>query len=192
MYKCFVLILLIISGALSAEDFNIEEFSKPDKYGWNSLEERFTARQDINKRQELLQIYKMNKQSITVNIIKSAVAPGWGHYSTKDYTKGHIFISSEIILLCTSYYFYNRSMDEYDKYKNSHYIADIEQSFIDANNNYKYSQLFLSLGTIVWLYTIYDSINSTEEYNQNLWDSLSKRVYSKKLIITPIGITWKF
>lgn len=83
-------------------------------------------------------------------------------------------------------------MDDYHNYEDSHYIGDIKQLYLDANSNYKYSQLFFSLGTIVWLYTIYDSISATQEYNQNLWIDLSNKLQSQKVIITPTGITLRF
>ncbi len=192
MNKYLIIIVLFLSTLLVAEEFNIEEFSNPAKYNWENMKDRLEARDDLYSRQKLLQIYELNKQSIINNIIKSAVAPGWGHYSSHDYTKGHFFIASEIVLFGTSYYFYNKAMDDYHKYEDSNYIGDIKQLYLDANSNYKYSQLFFSLGTIIWIYTIYDSVSATQEYNKNLWNDLFKKLHSQKVLITPTGITLRF
>jgi hypothetical protein len=156
------------------------------------MADRCEARKELDTKQKLLQIYELNKQGIVTNMFKSAFAPGWGHYSSRNYTKGHAFIASEIVLFGTSFYFYNQAMDDYHNYEDSHYIGDIKQLYLDANSNYKYSQLFFSLGTIVWLYTIYDSISATQEYNQNLWIDLSNKLQSQKVTITPTGITLRF
>jgi len=192
MNKYLVLIILLLSTLLLAEEFDIEEFSNPAKYNWENMKDRFEAREDLVSRQKLLQIYEMNKQQIISNMIKSAFAPGWGHYSSQDYTKGHVLMASEIVLFGTSYYFYNRAMDNYHNYEDSHYIGDIKQLYLDANSNYKYSQLFFSLGTVIWIYTIYDSIGATQEYNQNLWNDLSKKLHSQRVLITPTSITVRF
>ena len=177
---------------LTAEEFNIEKFSNPLKYNWENMEDRFKAREDLNSRQKLLQIYEMNKQQIVGNMFRSAVAPGWGHYKSHEYTKGHTFLASEIVLFGTSLYFYVQAMDDYNNYEDSHYIGDIKQFYLDANNNYRYSQLFFSLGAIVWIYTIYDSISATKEYNQNYWNELSKKIHSQKVVITPTSIMLRF
>lgn len=192
MNKYLIVFILFLSTSLFSEKFNIEEFSNPAKYNWENMEDRCKARDDLDSRQKLLQLYKLNKQQIIRNMIKSAFAPGWGHYSSHDYTKGHAFIASEIVLFGTSYYFYNQAMDDYHNYEDSHYIGDIKQLYLDANSNYKYSQLFFSLGAVVWMYTIYDSISATQEYNQNLWNDLSKKLHSQRVLITPTSITVRF
>lgn len=192
MNKYLIVFILFLSTLLFSEKFNIEEFSNPAKYNWENMEDRCKARDDLDSRQKLLQIYELNKQQIIRNMIKSAFAPGWGHYSSHDYTKGHAFLASEIVLFGTSYYFYNQAMDDYHNYEDSHYIGDIKQFYLDADSNYKYSQLFFSLGAVVWIYTIYDSISATQEYNQNLWNDLSKKLHSQRVLITPTSITVRF
>ncbi len=177
---------------MAAEEFDIKEFSNPAKYNWQNMADRYEARKELDNKQKLLQIYELNKQGVITNMVKSAFAPGWGHYSSRNYTKGHAFIASEIVLFGTSFYFYNQAMDDYHNYEDSHYIGDIKQLYLDANSNYKYSQLFFSLGTIVWLYTIYDSISATQEYNQKLWIDLSNKLQSKKIVMTPTSITLRF
>ena len=192
MNRYLIIIVLFFATLLTAEVFNIENFSNPSKYNWENMEDRFKAREDLDSRQKLLQIYELNKQQIVGNMLRSAIVPGWGHYKSHDYTKGHTFLASEIVLFGTSLYFYVKAMDDYNKYEDSHYIGDIKQLYLDANSNYKYSQLFFSLGAIVWIYTIYDSISATQEYNQNLWNELSKKLHSQRVIITPTSITVRF
>ena len=192
MNKYLIIIVLFFATLLAAEDFNIEKFSNPSKYNWENMEDRFKAREDLDSRQKLLQIYELNKQQIVGNMLRSAIVPGWGHYKSHDYTKGHTFLASEIVLFGTSLYFYVKAMDDYNKYEDSHYIGNIKQFYLDANNNYKKSQLIFSLGAIVWIYTIYDSISATQEYNQNYWNELSKKLHSQKVVITPTSITLRF
>ena len=192
MNKYLIIIILLFSTLLTAEEFNIKKFSNPSKYNWKNMVDRSKAREDLDNREKLLQIYELNKQQVLGNMIKSAIAPGWGHYASHDYIKGHSFLASEIILFGTSLYFYVQAMDDYHNYEDSYYIGDIEQFYLDANSNYKNSQLFFSLGAIVWLYTIYDSINATQEYNKNYWNELSKKLHSQKVVITPTCITLRF
>ena len=192
MNKYLIIIALFFASLLTAEEFNIEEFSNPSKYNWETMEDRFKVREDLDSRQKLLQIYELNRQQIIGNMLRSAIVPGWGHYKSHDYTKGHTFLASEIVLFGTSLYFYVKAMDDYNKYEDSHYIGNIKQFYLDANNNYKKSQLIFSLGAIVWIYTIYDSISATQEYNQNYWNELSKKLHSQKVVITPTSITLRF
>ncbi len=95
MNKYLILVMLVFSTILVAKEFNIEEFSNPAKYNWNNMQERFEAREDLDQKQKLLQIYQMNKQKVVGNMLKSAIVPGWGHYLSKDYTRGHVFLASE-------------------------------------------------------------------------------------------------
>ena len=192
MNRYLIVIVLFFATLLTAEVFNIENFSNPSKYNWEDMEDRFKAREDLDSRQKLLQIYELKKQQAVGNMLRSAIVPGWGHYKSHDYTKGHTFLASEIVLFGTSLYFYVQAMDDYHNYEDSHYIGDIKQLYFDANSNYRYSQLFFSLGAIVWIYTIYDSINATQEFNQNYWNELSKKLHSQKVIITPTSITLRF
>ncbi len=134
----------------------------------------------------------MNKQNVFGNMLKSAIMPGWGHYLSKDYTRGHVFLASEIILIGSSLYFYSQAIDDYNAYKESNYIGDIKQFYLDANSNFKYSLIFLSLGSIIRLYSIYDSVSATHDYNQKYWDELTSQIQSQKVVITPTSITVRF
>jgi len=191
--KIIVLLgLLLITVCLFSEDFDIKKFSDPKKYGWDTPDILYDARDNLYNRQKLLQIYEMKNQSITANLIKSAIAPGWGHFSSGQYTKGQVLLGMEIILLGTSYYYFDSAMEKYDKYKNATYIKDIDQYYEDAKDSYFISQIFFTLGTVVWLYTIYDSIDATESYNVSLWKQIILQYQSSNLTITPTGFTWRF
>ena len=192
MKKILLILILILANAAYATEFDIKVFSNPDKYGWDTPEKHSMARQNLYNRQKLLQIYELNKQDVTKNIIKSAVAPGWGHYTAEKHTKGHFLLATEIILFGTSYFFYDQAMENYDKYRKSTYIGDINQYYLDAKDNYVYSQIFFSLGVVVWLYTIYDSISATDEYNKRLWNELYMEYHQKGFKITPTGVTLRF
>lgn len=191
--KLFIVCSIIFGGLyLYSEDFDIKVFSDPEKYGWDTPEELYEARADLYNRQKLLQIYEMKNQSVTANAIKSAFAPGWGHFSAGEYTKGQILLAMELIFFGTSYYYYDSAMEQYNKYKKATYISDIDQFYEDANDPYFISQIFLSLGVTVWIYTVYDSVNSTEKFNDNLWEEIQQQYHSKGVSITPTGFTWRF
>jgi len=97
MKKIILLFLIIFVGTLCAEKFDIKKFSDPNKYGWDTYEKFLSAREDLQKRNNLLQIYETQKQKPIKNVIKSAIVPGWGHFSAKHYWKGQI--GNELFIL---------------------------------------------------------------------------------------------
>ena len=117
MKKIILLLLIIFVRTLSAEEFDIKKFSAPNKYGWDTYEKFLSAREDLQKRNNLLQIYETQKQKPISNVIKSVIVPGWGHFSARHYWKGQILLGLEIVLLGTSYLYYDQAMDIYDKYE---------------------------------------------------------------------------
>ncbi len=187
-----IIILSVISNTLIWSQFDIKEFTDINKYDWGSKRKQLVYRNNLLDRQKLLQIYEYKKQSTTSNMLKSMVVPGWGHFSARRYTKGEILLGLEIILLGSSLYFYDQSMEIYSKYKDASYIENINQYYNDAKIPYGYSQGFLGLGIILWIYTIYDSTVATDEYNQDLWQNIFFDFHENKLQITPTGITWRF
>ncbi len=189
--KIIILAILSFSIFLFSE-FDIEKFVDPQKYGWDSLEKYYSDRKNIEERQKLLQIYDFKKLSVSKNILKSVIAPGWGHFTAKRYTKGQILLGLEVILIGSGIYYYDKAMENYDKYKKADYIGDIEKYYTDANTPFQYSKILLGFGVVVWLYTIYDTIQVTEEYNNELWDNIYMEYYKKNLIITPTGFTLRF
>jgi len=192
MKKIILLILIIFVKTLSAEEFDIKQFSDPNKYGWDTHEKFLSAREDLQKRNNLLQIYETQKQKPIKNVIKSVIVPGWGHFSAKHYWKGQILLGLEIVLLGTSYLYYDQAMDIYDKYEKATYIGDIEKYYSDAKSPYNMSQVFLGLGIIVWAYNIYDTIVVTEKYNDALWEKIIFENQDTSISISPIGLSMRF
>lgn len=189
--KIIILAILSFSIFLFSE-FDIEKFVDPQKYGWDSLEKYYSDRKNIEERKKLLQIYEFKKLSVPKNILKSVIAPGWGHFTAKRYTKGQILLGLEVILIGSGIYYYDKAMENYDKYKKADYIGDIEKYYTDANTPFQYSKILLGFGVVVWLYTIYDTVQVTEEYNNEIWDNIYMEYYKKNLIITPTGFTLRF
>ena len=192
MKKIILLLLIIFVKTLCAEKFDIKKFSDPNKYGWDTHEKFLSAREDLQKRNNLLQIYETQKQKPISNVIKSGIVPGWGHFSAQHYWKGQFLLGLEIILLGTSYLYYDQAMDIYDKYEKATYIGDIEKYYSAAKSPYNMSQVFLGLGIIVWAYNIYDTIVVTEKYNDALWEKIIFENQDTSISISPIGLSMRF
>lgn len=163
-----------------------------NKYGWNSILEWKQSRERFRHEFKIYELYKEKKQSHLANCLKSVLAPGWGHFSAKSYTKGEVLLGLQILLVGSSLYFYDKSMDLYDKYKNANQIDDMNQYYTDANSSYKTSQILIGFCTIVWGYTILDVIQATEGYNRNLWEKLKLEYKDVELSLTPQGISIQF
>jgi hypothetical protein len=188
----FVLLLLGLLPALSAQDFDMNKFSDPAKYRWDDLSTRQNVQTDLLERQKLLQIYQMGRISTAANLGKSAVMPGWGHFSAESYTKGQVLLGLEILSVGTSLYFYDQAMESYDKYKKATQIDVINQEYNDSLKPYRFSQAFLGLAVVIWGYTLYDTYNETENYNARLWNKIMTEYNRKNLQITPTGLSWRF
>jgi hypothetical protein len=184
---------MIAISSLSAQgSFNIEKFTDPQKYGWEDISDRLDYRADLFERQKLLQIYEMEAQSISGNILKSSIFPGWGQFNAKQYTKGQVFLALEIGLLGASYFFYDRSQDNYEKYQNATQIDQMNAYYNDAEVPYKYSLVFLTLAASVWAYNIFDVVQSTENYNSEVWQKTMKTYYKSPVQLTPAGVEIRF
>ncbi len=192
MRKILSLIILLSFMLIYAEELDVKKDYIPNKYGWKNHEEQLEARKERDERQKLLQIYHLKKSSYTENMLKSAVFPGWGHLEANQATKGLILVGSEIVLLSTSYYFYDRSKEYYHKYQTANYIVDIKQYYNDASTQYRYSKIFFGLALTTWLYSIYDTIASTNDYNAEIWQKIIMEKKDRKLQVSPTGITWRF
>jgi hypothetical protein len=212
--KVFALILLLIlPNTVALAQTNTNQQSTPqgsekthqeaeyssilpldNPYGWNSVTEWREARTNLQNQLKIYQQYEEQKQSHFVNALKSVIIPGWGHFSAHRYTKGQILLGAEILILGSSVYYYTTAMDDYDKYKSANQIDAIYQYYTDANSAYKTSQIILGLGGLVWLYTILDAVQVTEDYNRGLWRELQKEQSTVSLSITPqrVGIEIKF
>ncbi len=189
----FLLILLLsLSNLLAQGSFDINAFTDPQKYGWMSWEDRIQYRQDLYERQKLLQIYEIDAQSISGNVLKSAVFPGWGQFNARNYTKGQVFLAIEITLLGASYFFYDKAQDNYEKYKNATQIDQMNAYYHDALVPYQYSLVFLTFATVVWAYNVFDVVQTTERYNAEVWEKTIKTYYDAPLRINPDGIEIRF
>jgi hypothetical protein len=184
---CFLILFL----QLPAQGFDLNKFSNPKKYGWEDYSDRADYREDLVERQELLQLYEIRAKSISYTMAKSAIFPGWGHYSIESYSKGHTFLTGGIIVAGAGLYFYSRSQDYYKQYKDASQIDIINSNFDKAEQNYNTSMIFLAAYMILWSYNLYDSSESTERYNSNLWNSLINKQFDN-ISLTPNGIEVKF
>lgn len=189
----FSLMLLIVVNSLVADSvFNIEKFTDPQKYGWKKWEEQMGYRNDLYERQKLLQIYEIKAQSISGNVLKSSLFPGWGQFNAHQYTRGQVFLAIEIALIGSSYFFYDRSQDNYDKYKEATQIDQMNSYYHEAQVPYQYSLVFLTFATVVWAYNIFDVVQSTEQYNSDVWSKTLKAYYQSPVQLGPDGIEIQF
>ncbi len=188
---CAVTLLLFVNLAAQGT-FNIEKFTNPQKYGWTKWEDRMSYRNDLFERQKLLQIYEIDAQSISGNVLKSSIFPGWGQFNARAYTKGQFFLALEIGLLGSSYFFYDKAQDNYAKYKEATQIDQMNSYYHDAQVPYQYSLVFLTFATVVWAYNIFDVVQSTEQYNSEVWQKTLKSYYQSPVQLTPDGFEIKF
>ncbi|MBM4403858.1 MAG: hypothetical protein FJ042_05690 [Candidatus Cloacimonetes bacterium] len=194
MFKASFILLLLTTGAtLTAQQtFDINRFSDPAKYGWQDWFDRINYRNDLIERQKLLQLYENNAQSVNLNVGKSALIPGWGQYSTGDYTKGHIFLGTELVLIGISAYYYDRAMYNYQKYLDATQVLEIENFYKKAQGDYQFTLIFVGLASLVWLFNVYDVVHSTEAFNADLWQRVHNDYYKAPLKLTPTGIEIRF
>lgn len=177
---------------LAQSAFNIDAFTDPQKYNWKNWEDRMNYRFDLLERQKLLQIYEIDAQSITGNMVKSAIFPGWGQFNARSYTKGQVIVAIEVALLGSAYFFYDRAMTNYDKYRNANQIEQMNAYYNDASVPYQYSLVFLSLASLVWAYNIFDVVQTTESYNADIWQKTLKTYYNTPIQITHEGIEIRY
>ena len=193
MRKIIISIVFIASlFALSAADFDIKKFTDVQKYNWKNYEDRIDFRNDLNDRQELLQVYNMRKQSLTTNLVKSAFVPGWGQISSHSYVRGQLILGVEIVAIGGSLFFYSKAIDKYDKYLDETQIDEINALYDAALEPYALSMALFGLYALIWGYNLYDSVQATEVYNSNLWNDVVKEHSSRRISITPNGIKVRF
>ncbi len=194
MRKIYLLLLLLVGITfLSAQaGFDIVQFSDSTKYGWMDWRQRAEYRTELLERQKLLQIYEMEANSMRGNIIKSALAPGWGQFSNKQNTKGSIFLATELLLVGASLYFYDRSLYYYDKYQSATQVEQIETYYNAATGPRQYSLIFLGVGLVVWGYNLFDVIQGTDDYNAAVWRRVVENYANRPVQITPTGVEIRF
>jgi hypothetical protein len=192
MRQIIILFILLIIFNLNALDKFSDSFLDKSKYGWDNHEKYTRVRTDKLARQNLLQIYDLKKQNILDNALKSTILPGLGQLSVKHYAKGQILMGTEIFLIGSFLYYNDKYLTEYDNYKKATYIGDIQDFHKKANEYHATSRAIIGLGVAVWLYGIFDSVLTTTDYNQDIWESLYKDYQRKKVVFSPTGITLRF
>jgi len=190
------IILIALSLPLFAEkasEFDIDAIlQKNIKYGWDNATNWENSRKDLQENMIIFKQWENKKQSHLTNCLKSMIAPGWGHFSTRNYLKGEVLLGLQVLLAGSAYYFYDQSQDYYEKYRNAHQIDEINQYYIDANSSYRTSGILVGLWIIVWGYTVLDTIQATEDYNRYLWYALYDEYMNKKITVTAQGIQIRF
>ncbi|GAB1468007.1 hypothetical protein MASR2M64_07040 [Candidatus Cloacimonadota bacterium] len=186
----FMLLLFVLP--LCAQSFDIQAFSDSTKYGWKDYNDRSAYREQLSARQSLLQIYELEAQPVNANIIKSATIPGWGQFSSKASTKGTLILSTELVLIGTSLYFWDRAMSNYRLYKKATQAEEIEDYYKAAQSPFQYSQIMLGFASIVWVYNIFDAIQTTQQYNTNLWRNILERSQNNAIQVSPEGVEVRF
>lgn len=177
---------------LFAQGFDIQAFSDSTKYGWSNYESRFEYRDKLKSRQDLLQIYELEAIPLRANIVKSAIIPGWGQFAGKASTKGTLILSAELVLIGTSLYFWDRAMSNYRLYEQATQVEDIQYYYKEAQSPHQYSQIMLGFAAIVWVYNVFDAIQTTQMYNSNLWKEIVERQKSNTIQVSPNGIEVRF
>ncbi len=188
-----LLLFCVMAGALWAQaDFDIRAFSDSTKYGWMDWRDRASYRDQLLERQQLLQLYEMESRPITRTMAQSALVPGLGQISCQAGTKGSIILGAELLALGTAFLFYDRSQYYYKKYLSATQVEDIETYYNAAQNPRQYSLLFVGLGLVIWGYNMFDVIQTTDEFNAAVWDSIIERYGSTALTLGPEGIGIRF
>ncbi|PKN72534.1 MAG: hypothetical protein CVU50_06655 [Candidatus Cloacimonetes bacterium HGW-Cloacimonetes-3] len=187
-----IILLMLVATPVFAQNFDIQAFSDSTKYGWLNYLERATYREQLNARQNLLQIYELEAHPLNANIIKSSLIPGWGQFASEASTKGTLILSTELVLIGTSVYFWDRAMTNYRLYKNATQTEEIQKYYKEAQSPHQYSQIMLGFAGIVWLYNIFDAIQTTQQYNTNLWREIQERGNNNPVQITPGGVEVRF
>lgn len=193
--KKFTLIslLLVLLSLLSAQTgFDITAFSDTTKYGWADYPARKTWRDDLEQRQQLLQLYEMDAQTVPANMLKSAIIPGWGQFSAKQPVKGEVILGLEILSLGTSLFFYDKAMNYYRKYQTSTQVTEMEEMYKKAQSPFQYSMIFAGLGMVIWAYNLYDVVASTDNYNTAVWDGIMRKYSKSPVQLTPDGVQVNF
>lgn len=190
-----ILLLIFLSlaaGLLAQTQFDINAFADTTKYGWKDWRDRSAYRTDLINRQELLQLYEMESSPIAASIVKSSLIPGLGQIASKAGTKGTIFLGTELVSLGVSLYFFDRSNYYYDKYRNATQIDEIQMYYGMAQKPRYYSVVFLGLGLVIWGYNIYDVVQTTDDYNAQVWKNILEKQSNKTISLGPDGVRVRF
>ncbi|HPV14214.1 MAG TPA: DUF5683 domain-containing protein [Candidatus Cloacimonadota bacterium] len=193
MKRILLLLFLTLAASLAlAQKFDIEAFSDSTKYGWENYLDRADYREELSRKQALLQLYELEINSLKRGVLKSMVAPGWGQFDNKQSIKGSIFLASEIAMVGASLYFFDRSNYYYQRYLNATQVEEIESNYNAAVAPRQYSLIFAGVGALIWAYNIFDVIQSTEEYNARVWQRIEAKDRESRVRMDGIGIEIEF
>jgi len=106
----------------------------------------------------------------TEDVIKSCVFPGWGQFSTGRYTRGSIMMGTSLLTLGVIGGLtlqYNRHIDSYEDASKGYaqatyigeaaeYYAEMEQSWSDADDAYKYRNIGFGVLAGMYIWSILD------------------------------------
>ena len=190
-----IIIIFIISNLLilqlPAQEFDLNKFSDPKKYGWESFEDRMEFRNHHYEKQQLLQLYEVRAKTIPSTMVKSAIFPGWGHYTIESYTKGHTFLTGGVVVLGAGIYFLSRSQDYYKQYKSATQIDIMNSNYDKAEQNHRTAIIFAAGYAVLWGFCLFDTAESTETYNANLWDNIVSKRF-ENISLSPTGFEVRF
>jgi hypothetical protein len=71
-------------------------------------------------------------------------------------------------------------------------VDEINSLYEAALEPYTLSMALFGLYALIWGYNLYDSVQATESYNGNLWNSIVDEYSSRRISITPTGIKVRF
>lgn len=181
-----------MTGLQAQADFDINAFSDSTKYGWQDWLDRAEYREELLDRQKLLQLYEVESNPIQRSIMKSMILPGWGQLSSRAYTKGSVLLGGELVVLGASLYFYDRSNHYYNKYLDATQVEAIDNYYNLSMRPRQYSILLLALGGVIWMYNVFDVIQTTDDYNVMIWQDILDKYSKQSVSLNSTGIQIRF
>jgi len=142
--------------------------------------------EDWNK----FELYKSEEQSITKNVIKSFIIPGWGNYSLKQ-NRGYAYFAFDIFFLSMGFYLQSKESTYLDKSNYYDNLAEQATTTEDRDfylsKSYEYwdkrfeardnSYLYFSLAALNRIISSIDTGVSTKKFNQVLKTKYSLQLF---------------
>lgn len=113
-------------------------------------------------------------------VLKSALCPGLGQYSTGYKSKAYLFAALTGISIIGSVYSYNEASSKYAAYEEQQY----KNSDLYSEYNVKMDQMysFIGLGLVTWIFNIYDAYKIDKKVNSD--NSLKMSFINKKIYVS--------
>ena len=92
--------------------------------------------------------------------VRSMIFPGLGQFYKGDKIKGYIFTGSGVVSISALVYFQMQYVEAHDDYMKAVDIDDINEKYDKFNDYYKIRNAAAFISVAVYLYNIYDSVNS--------------------------------